>query len=288
MLSRAGLLLMRLMAPLPLPVLRALGWALGWLLYAVVPARRHVVRVNLDLCFPQWTADQRRALVPRVFIAFAQAWLDRSWLWHGDPQRVRERVRLTGALSELGGREPTVVFWPHFVGMDAGWTALTLQSDRPFMTIYTHQSNRVVDAWIRQGRERFGNVRLFRRVDGVKPVISALREGVPLCLLPDMNFGADESIFVPFYGVPAATVPSLSRFARLGRAKVVPLLTRITPTGYDVQVLPAWHDFPSDDLEADTALMNERLQDYIDGMPEQYYWVHKRFKSRPAGAKPVY
>ncbi len=201
---------------------------------------------------------------------------------------MRERVRLTGALAELEGSEPTVVFWPHFVGMDAGWTALTLDSQRPFMTIYTHQSNRVVDAWIRQGRQRFGQVRLFRRVDGVKPVISALRQGVPLCLLPDMNFGPDESIFVPFYGVPAATVPSLSRFARLGRAKVVPLLTRITPDGYDVQVLPAWRDFPSDDLEADTALMNERLQDYIDGMPEQYYWVHKRFKTRPAGAKPVY
>ncbi len=288
MLSRLGVGLMRWLAPLPLPAVRGLGWALGWLLYAVVPGRRHVVRVNLDLCFPQWTAGERRALVPRVFIAFAQAWLDRSWLWHGDPKRVRERVRLTGALAELEGSEPTLVFWPHFVGMDAGWTALTLQSSRPFMTIYTHQANRVVDAWILQGRQRFGNVRLFRRVDGVKPVVSALREGVPLCLLPDMNFGAEESIFVPFYGVPAATVPSLSRFARLGRAKVVPLLTRITPEGYDVQVLPAWRDFPSDDLEADTALMNERLQDYIDGMPEQYYWVHKRFKTRPAGARPVY
>ena len=288
MLSRLGVLFMRAVAPLPLSWVRALGWSLGWILYAVVRGRRHVVRVNLELCFPQWTAGQRRALVPRVFISFAQAWLDRSWLWHGSPARVRERVKLTGALPELQGREPTVIFWPHFVGMDAGWTALTLDSDRPFMTIYTHQANPVVDAWILRGRQRFGTVRLFRRADGVKAVVGALREGVPLCLLPDMNFGAEESIFVPFYGVPAATVPSLSRFARLGRAKVVPLLTRITPSGYEVQVLPAWRDFPSDDLEADTALMNERLQDYIDGMPDQYYWVHKRFKTRPAGAKPVY
>lgn len=288
MLSRLGVLFMKALAPLPLPWVRGLGWALGWVLYAVVPRRRHVVRVNLDLCFPQWTAEQRKALVPRVFIAFAQAWLDRSWLWHGDPKRVRERVRLSGAVAELEGNEPTVVFWPHFVGMDAGWTALTLDSHRPFMTIYTHQKNRVVDDWILEGRQRFGRVRLFRRADGVKVVVSALRDGVPLCLLPDMNFGPEESIFVPFYGVPAATVPSLSRFARLGRAKVVPLLTRITPQGYEVQVLPAWRDFPSDDLEADTALMNERLQDYIDGMPEQYYWVHKRFKTRPEGAKPVY
>jgi len=288
MLSRLGVYFMKALAPLPLGWVRGLGWALGWLLFLIVPRRRHVVRVNLDLCFPQWTPDERRKLVPRVFIAFAQAWLDRSWLWHGDPERVRERVKLQGAVAELEGREPTVVFWPHFVGMDAGWTALTLDTTRPFMTIYTHQANRVVDEWILQGRQRFGEVRLFRRADGVKAVVSALRDGTPLCLLPDMNFGPEESIFVPFYGVPAATVPSLSRFARLGRAKVVPLLTRITPQGYEVQVLPAWRDFPSDDLEADTALMNERLQDYIDGMPEQYYWVHKRFKTRPEGAKPVY
>jgi len=288
MLSRLGVHFMKALAPLPLGWVRGLGWALGWLLFLIVPRRRHVVRVNLDLCFPQWTPDERRKLVPRVFIAFAQAWLDRSWLWHGDPERVRERVKLQGAVAELEGREPTVVFWPHFVGMDAGWTALTLDTTRPFMTIYTHQANRVVDEWILQGRQRFGEVRLFRRADGVKAVVSALRDGTPLCLLPDMNFGPEESIFVPFYGVPAATVPSLSRFARLGRAKVVPLLTRITPQGYEVQVLPAWRDFPSDDLEADTALMNERLQDYIDGMPEQYYWVHKRFKTRPEGAKPVY
>jgi KDO2-lipid IV(A) lauroyltransferase len=257
-------------------------------LYAVVAGRRKVVRVNLALCFPHWSQARRDAMVPQVFIRFAQAWLDRSWLWHGHPDLVRRRVRLTGAMQELQGNDPTVVFWPHFVGMDAGWTALTLELPRPFMTIYTHQANRVVDDWILQGRQRFGKVRLFRRVDGVKSVVSALRDGVPLCLLPDMNFGPEESIFVPFYGVPAATVPSLSRFARLGRAKVVPLLTRLTPQGYDVQVLPAWPDFPSDDLAADTALMNERLQDYIDGMPEQYYWVHKRFKTRPEGADPVY
>jgi KDO2-lipid IV(A) lauroyltransferase len=286
--SRLGVLFMQLLAHLPLPAIRALGWVLGWLLYLVVPARRRVVRVNLELCFPDWPAGRRASLVPRVFIAFAQAWLDRSWLWHGRADVVRKRVRLEGALAELEGNTPTVVFWPHFVGMDAGWTALTLDSQRPYMTIYTPQANRVVDAWILRGRQRFGNVRLFRRDHGVRELVAALRDGVPLCLLPDMNFGPQESIFVPFYGVPAATVPSLSRFARLGRAKVVPLLTRITSGGYEVQVLPAWRDFPTDDPVADTALMNERLQDYIDGMPEQYYWVHKRFKTRPPGKGPVY
>jgi KDO2-lipid IV(A) lauroyltransferase len=288
MVSRLGVLLMRALAPLPLPFVRGLGWLLGWVLYVVVVPRRHVVRRNLQVCFPGWTDAQRNALVPRVFIAFAQAWLDRSWLWHAPEAVVRSRIAFEGARDELQGSEPAIVFLPHFVGLDAGWTALTLFNDRPFTTIYTQQANPVVDAWILRGRQRFGRVRLLRRSEGVKPIVSSLREGVPLCLLPDMNFGAEDSVFVPFYGVPAATVPSLSRFARLGRAKVVPLLPRLTPTGYTVQVLPAWAGYPTDDAVADTAVMNARLQDYIDGMPQQYYWVHKRFKTRPEGADPVY
>ena len=118
--------------------------------------------------------------------------------------------------------------------------------------------------------------------------MAALRQGDPLYLLPDMNFGAQESLFVPFYGVSAATVPSLSRFAKLGRAKVVPVVTRMTSQGYEVQVLPAWSEFPTDDVQADTALMNARLQTYIDAMPEQYYWVHKRFKDRPPAEPEIY
>ena len=88
--------------------------------------------------------------------------------------------------------------------------------------------------------------------------------------------------------MPAATVPSLSRFARLGRAKVVPVVARMTPSGYDVKVMPAWQDFPTADLQADTALMNRRLQEYINQMPDQYYWVHKRFKTRPQGMPEIY
>ena len=95
-------------------------------------------------------------------------------------------------------------------------------------------------------------------------------------------------MFVPFYGVPTATLTSLSRFARLGRAKVVPVVTRMTPQGYDVQILPAWSAFPGPDPVVDAATMNERLQAYIDAMPDQYYWVHRRFKSRPPGEPPAY
>jgi KDO2-lipid IV(A) lauroyltransferase len=273
---------------LPLSWVRATGVVLGWLLYLIVPSRRRVVQTNLSLCFPHWSADQIKQITRSTFIYFAQAWLDRGWLWHSKPEITLQRLTITGAVHELQGDEPTVVFAPHFVGLDAGWTALTQQIPRAFNTIYTDQENKASDAWILQGRRRYGSAGLFGRVEGVKPLIAGLRAGQPLYLLPDMNFGPEESVFVPFYGVSAATVPSLSRFARLGRAKVVPVITRMTSQGYSVEVLPAWQHYPTDDATADTALMNARLQTYIDTMPAQYFWVHKRFKDRPQGETPPY
>ena len=279
---------MRLLAPLPLAWVRALGVLFGYVLYLLAVPRRKVVMTNLALCFPQASLAQRRAWTRQTCVYFAQAWFDRSWLWHGDPDTVRARLRITGALHELQGAAPTIIFAPHFYGLDAGGTALNQQLGRPMVSIYTPQRNQAVDAWLHDGRRRWGQLRLFYRDEGVKAIINAVRAGELLYLLSDMNFGPEESIFVPFYGVQAATVPSLSRFAKLGRAKVVPVVSRITKQGYDVEVYPAWENFPSSDVQADTAYMNRWLEQVIDTMPSQYYWVHKRFKTRPDGEPYLY
>ena len=288
MTGRLGVWFMRVLAHLPLPALRALGWCLGQLLYVLAVPRRKVALRNLALCFPEATAAQRRRWARETFVVFCQTWLDRSWLWFAPREVVQRRVRLQGALNELEGDTPTIIFAPHFYGMDAGGTALTLHTPRAFTSIFSTHPDPAVDAWFMAGRQRFGDVRMLNRADGVKPIISNLRKGGLLYLLSDMDFGPGESILVPFYGVPTATVPSLPRFARLGRAKVIGMYTRLTPTGYVAEITPAWEGYPSDDVEADTAQMNLRLQSYIDTMPGQYYWVHKRFKTRPAGEPSVY
>jgi KDO2-lipid IV(A) lauroyltransferase len=288
MFSALGLGVLRGLGYLPLSWLRALGAGLGQVLLVAIPSRRRVVQTNLRVCFPHLSEAERDALTRQTFVHFAQAWLDRSWLWHRSAACIQSRVQLTGEVAALSDEVPTVLFAPHFMGLDVGWTALTLNLPLHFTTIFTPQSNAAVDAWVAKGRQRFGHVRLFRREDGVKPIVSALRQHALLYLLPDMNFGPSESIFVPFYGEPAATVPSLSRFSKLGRARVVPVITRMTETGYEVVVHPAWRDFPTDDAEADTALMNQRLEGFINTMPAQYFWVHKRFKTRPSGAPELY
>ena len=288
MTGRLGVWFMRVLAHVPLPALRALGWCLGQLLYVLAVPRRKVALRNLALCFPKATVAQRSRWARETFVVFCQTWLDLSWLWFAPREVVQRRVRLQGALNELEGDTPTIIFAPHFYGMDAGGTALTLHTPRAFTSIFSTHPDPAVDAWFMAGRQRFGDVRMLNRADGVKPIISNLRKGGLLYLLSDMDFGPGESIFVPFYGVPTATVPSLPRFARLGRAKVIGMYTRLTPTGYVAEITPAWEGYPSDDVEADTAQMNLRLQSYIDTMPGQYYWVHKRFKTRPAGEPSVY
>lgn len=290
--SRLGIVFMRAMAHVPLPVSRGFGVALGRLLHTVAVTRRHVVDTNLALCFPEKTAAERRRIARETFVFVAQSWLDRSWLWHAPEAVVRRRLRVVGAAPEIEemahGSAPMILFAPHFYGLDAAATGLTMHTARPSTTIYTTQRDPLIDDWIREGRKRFGNVITLNRSEGIKPIVAGLRKGGLLYLLPDMDFGRDQTVFVPFYGVQASTIPSLSRFARLGKAKVVPIVSRLTPTGYDIEVLPAWQDFPSDDVVADTALMNRRLQGYIDAMPSQYYWVHRRFKTRPEGEPPVY
>ncbi|VTU14473.1 Lipid A biosynthesis lauroyl acyltransferase [Variovorax sp. SRS16] len=290
--SRLGVGFMRTLAHVPLPLVRGFGAVLGRVLHGVAVSRRRVVDTNLALCFPDKSAQERRRIARETFVYVAQSWLDRSWLWHAPPALVAKRLKVHGAAVEIdeiaNGDEPMILFAPHFYGLDAAATALTMHTARPSTTIYTTQRDPTVDEWIREGRKRFGNVITLNRVDGIKPIVAGLRKGGLLYLLPDMDFGRDQTVFVPFFGVLAATVPSLSRFARLGRAKVVPVVSKLTKQGYEIEVLPAWQNFPTDDAVADTALMNERLAGYIDAMPSQYYWVHRRFKTRPEGEATVY
>ena len=281
-------LLMRFLALWPLPILRALGWLLGHGLFVLAHSRRHIVQVNLGVCFPQLSAWRRGHMARRHFVVLAQSLVDRAWLWHGCADVLRRRLSVKGDLTPLQGVQPVVMLAPHFVGMDAGGTVLTMVQGVAMASIYTRQRHPALDEWVRQGRNRSGRIKLFFRQQGVKQIVSGLRDGDKLYLLPDMDFGREDSVFAPFYGVQAATLPSLSRFARLGRAQVLTAATRLTPQGYCLEVGPVWPDFPTPDSQADTAQMNLALQAVIDTMPEQYYWVHKRFKTRPEGEPGLY
>ncbi|OJU90427.1 MAG: lipid A biosynthesis acyltransferase [Burkholderiales bacterium 66-5] len=290
MMARIGIALLNALGRLPLSWLRALGALVGRLLFVLARQRRKVALRNLELCFPEMPLARRHALARETFEVFCQTFLDRGWLWSGPEALVRSRLQLTGAVHELDGETPTIVFAPHFYGMDAGGLVLPLlNTTREFTSIFATHPNPVLDGWFMAGRQRFGNVAMLNRADGVRPIIQCLRKGGLLYLLPDMDYGPADSVFVPFFAVPeVATIPSLPRFARLGRAKVMALYSRMTPEGYEAHLTPAWEHYPTDDPVADTARMNRELEAAIRRAPAQYYWVHKRFKTRPAGQASLY
>ena len=198
-------------------------------------------------------------------------------------------VRLEGLehLRAAAGH-PVILVAPHFVGLDAAYTRLGCEIE--IAGLYAHQKNPVYDRLLLRGRTRFGLSQAIPRQDGVRAVIASIRSGRPFYYAPDLDFGRKDAVFVPFFGVTAATITGVSRLAKLTRAKVLPCVARMLPGGggYVVTLLPAWENFPTDDFTADTRRVNAFIEEQAQSMPEQYYWVHKRFKTRPHGEASPY
>ena len=272
---------------LPLPVLAALGRGLGLLLYALVRERRHVTLTNLGLCFPDLSPAEKSALARRHFMAFGRSFLELGLLWHASPERIRRLVRLEGDEKLAAYKDkPVILLVPHFVGIDAGWIRLALEHG--LVAIYTHQKNRVFEAAMNDGRLRFGNCALASRQEGTRRALKAMKGGRFFHYSPDMDYGPKESVFVPFFGVQTATITGLARLAKLTGATVIPVVTRMTSGGYVATVGEPWVDFPGADELADARRLNAFIEAEALKSPEQYYWLHKRFKTRPPGEQGVY
>jgi KDO2-lipid IV(A) lauroyltransferase len=287
--TRIALGLLWLLHFLPLSMLAPVGRALGMVFYAISRERRNVALTNLKLCFPEWSDDRRRRAARAHFQGVGRGLIEHGILWWSSRARVQRLVRIEGLehWEAVRGR-PAIWLAPHFVGMDMG--GVRLGTDYEVVSVYSQQKDPAFDAILWRGRTRFVMPKLFSRQQGIRGVVRAIRDGFPFYYLPDMDFGERDSMFVPFFGVPAATITGLSRIARLAGALVVPAVTRQLPggKGYVLRFYPAWENFPSADVEVDTRRMNAFIEARVREMPEQYYWLHKRFKTRPEGEAKFY
>jgi KDO2-lipid IV(A) lauroyltransferase len=276
---------------LPLAVQAALGRALGRLLHALAGSRRRVARRNVELCFPEQSVAAREALVREHFQWLGRSLLERGLLWFASPERLRRLIHVDGDVG-LAERSERPVMWlvPHFMGLDVAGVAVLLFQKRKGVSIYQAQSNPVMDAALRRGRLRLGNAEIFSRDDAAKPLLRAIRRGDAFFNLPDMDFGERDAAFVPFFGIPAATLLAPSRLARALDMIVQPVIAEMLPggQGYRVTFQAPWPDFPSADPVADTAAVNRWIESEIRRLPAQYLWVHRRFKTRPAGEPSLY
>ena len=286
---RLGLALIWILHFLPTALLARLGGGLGALLYAVARSRRNVVLTNMRLCFPELDEPKRRQLAREHFRAFGRGLLEHGVLWWGSKARIQRMVRVEG-IEHWRAHEGRPVIWlaPHFIGLDMGGSRIITEWRGASM--YSRQKDPLFDRILLHGRTRFVTPELFSRQDGLRAVVKIIRAGVPFYYLPDMDLGARDSVFVPFFGVPAATVTGLARIARLANAVIVPAVTRQLSVGegYALKFYPAWENFPSGDDAADARRMNAFIEERVREMPAQYYWLHKRFKTRPAGEVSPY
>ena len=276
-----------LLSWLPFRVTAALGWLLGQLIARLPSSRRRIGERNLALCLPELDASGRRQLLRRHFVTMVQMLLEYGYCWFASPERLRRLMRIEGLahLRALDGR-PVILMMPHFTGLDLA--GLRISMETPVVSIYSRQKDEWLDAFFRARRLRLGTGIILSRQQGTRAVIRALRDGYRLYYLPDQDFGHRDSVFVPFFGVHAATITGLSRMAAVAGAAVLPCYPRRERDGYTLVIEPPLADFPTQDAAADAARMNAVIEAQVRRQSHQYFWLHKRFKSRPPGEADVY
>jgi len=288
---RALIAVMWLLHWLPLPILGRLGEALGSLLFIIMKPRRHITLTNLRLCFPEKTEAERETIARQHFQAYARSALERGILWWASEKRLKRLIKIdSGVPVDVIKSGPTILLCPHFVCLEIPGIALVLNSDLSICTIYAKQQNEIVDQALLKGRSRFRPVTLLSREKGVKPIIRAMRDGLPFIMLPDMDFGLRDAEFVPFFGRPAATLTATARIAAATHANVVPMITTFLPNyqGWKTTFYPAWENYPGDDIVEATRRMNAFIEQRVLEAPAEYFWAHKRFKTQPEGLTNVY
>lgn len=283
----------QLLALSPHRVRQTLGSMLGGLGRLLMGRRRHIVQRNLALCFPDKSAKEQHQLFKMHFRALGQSIIDRGVLWFGTTDQIRDLVQVEGrhhADEVLRQNGRIMLLAPHFVGLDAAASRLTLDGPTG-ATLYSAQSDPDVDALVRLGRGRFHEVNLISRRGGIRTLLRHIEQRTPIYYLPDMDFGRKGAVFVPFFGVMAATQTAPAQLAQQFNMSVIPVLCfwNAATGRYKLEMLAPLVDFPGpDDLTTATARLNALLEQWVTRHPEQYYWVHRRFKTRPEGEKSPY
>ncbi len=278
-----------LVVQLPYPLLVMLARLLGPILQRLGKSRRKVIAANLRLCFPELSAAQREAMLRANFFSVAMALFETGMAWFWPRWRLRRIYRISGLeyLPEQPG-QGVILMAMHFTTLDIG--AAFMNQERQVTGMYRPHKNAVYDYVQRRGRERhWRDCRAITRKD-VRGMLRALRQRSIVWYAPDQDYGPKQSVFVPFFGVPAATVTATAKFAELGRAQVIPFVQRRLPGfgGYQVTVYPPLQGFPCGDEAADATFINQFVEARVQEQPEQYLWAHRRFKTRPPGEPPLY
>ena len=284
-----GIGLLRAAVWLPMPVQLAIGRFLGRLLYWSMPNRRWYARRNLEVCFPNNSSAATESLLKRHFEALGMSLMEMGVAWFGNIEKVRRYTRVFGAehlQAALDSGHGVVLFTGHFTTLEfAGPTLAELCPT--LLAVYRPHRNPFIDEIFRRGRERSAKQTIPK--DDIRAMVRGLRQGGVMWYAPDQSFRRKLGGLVPFFGEPAMTNLATSQLVRMGKAKLIPFFPRRADDNtYVLSFAPPLERFPGDDAEQDTIRLMRLLEDHISECPEQYYWVHRRFKGRPVPLPDIY
>lgn len=275
---------------LPFPILGRLGRLLGTISYYFLKERREVTLINLRLCFPNMAETERKNLAKEHFQCYARSIVERSILWWAPRERIEKLIHMAHPFPIEDVKSGPVIFLcPHFVCLEVPGVVVTFNTVGSSM--YMPQKNQIFDELLKMGRMRFNpDTILFKRRDGIKPIVRALRKNIPYYMLPDLDFGMQDAEFIPFFGELAATLTAPARLAELVHAKVIPTIATFLPNyeGWKVEFCEPLENFPGSDAKAATERINHLIESLILEHPAEYLWTHRRFKTRPPGEPPFY
>jgi len=274
----------------PRAVGTGLARPLGWLLARLMKRRRHVAERNIERCFPDLDPAGRQRLVEASFRSLGRMLFETAWTWTASDRRIRRMSRYEGlaeAQVEAAGEKGVLIVTAHFSCLEIGGRLTAMAFDR-VAGIYRPLRSEVLEWYQNRCRGRYAERMISKR--DMRAAIRYLRGGGVLWYAPDQDFGPSQSEFVPFFGIPTATLAATARLVQLTGCRVVPMYPRYDEsTGqYVVRFLPALEDFPSGDILQDLGRINALLEEQVRQAPEQYWWIHRRFKTRPEGDPPFY
>lgn len=268
----------------------ALAGPLGWLMARLMKGRRQVARRNLERCFPELDAQRREALIEACFHSLGRMPFEIAWCWSASAERMRRMGRCEGLAAALGAYEEqrgVLLVTPHVTCLEIGGRLTALNLPRAGV-IYRPLRSPVLEWYQNRSRGKYADALISKR--DLRSAIRYLKGGGVLWYAPDQDFGPKQSLFVPFFGIPTATLTATARLVELTGCRVVPMFPRYDEaTGqYVVQFHPPLEDFPTGDIVADLTRVNAMLEEQVRKTPEQYWWIHRRFKTRPEGEPPFY
>ena len=275
-----------LLTRLPVSMQLQFGAGLGRLAYHLIKGRRRVTEINIRMCFPELSEAEQQQLVRSIFISYGKGLMETAMSWFIDPQIFAGKTVLEGKeLIDAAHRQGrgVILAGGHFAILDLASALFSLHKTGLEVVQRSHD-NPLFNFFMTRARERNGHHCLSRK--DLRGMIRVLKQGKLLWYAPDQDYGRRNSVFVPFFNIPTATITSTTRLAQLSGAVVLPCSAHREKHGYVLRIYPPWPE-TDDDVE-NARLYNQFLEQLVREYPDQYLWLHKRFKTRPEGEPGFY